>query len=165
MRRSGNRQEALGNKEIHLLFILSCLLSLALSLPFAGCGKKGDVRAPELVIPETIRSLTARQDKAGVALTWSRPTQYVDGQALKDLTSFVIFRKEIPPSCADCPVPYRQLTTVHVEDQEKFVKQKQYRFVDEQVQLKATYRYRISSQLKDGSLSEPSNEVEIVRGP
>jgi hypothetical protein len=62
-------------------------------------------------------------------------------------------------------VPYRQLTTVHVEDQEKFVKQKQYRFVDEQVQLKATYRYRISSQLKDGSLSEPSNEVEIVRGP
>jgi hypothetical protein len=121
--------------------------------------------APELVIPETIRNLTARQDKAGVALTWSRPTQYVDGQALKDLTSFVIFRKEIPPSCADCLVPYRQLITVYVEDQEKFVKQKQYRFVDEQVQPKATYRYRVSAQLKDGSLSEPSNEVEIVRGP
>ncbi|MBI2366124.1 MAG: hypothetical protein HYV01_14145 [Deltaproteobacteria bacterium] len=165
MRRSGNRQEALGNKENHLLCISSCLLSLALSLPFAGCGKKGDVRAPELVIPETIRSLTARQDKAGVALTWSRPARYVDGQALKDLTSFVIFRKEIPPSCADCPVPYRPLITVYVEDQEKFIKQKQYRFVDEQVQSKATYRYRVSSQLKDGSLSEPSNEVEIVRGP
>jgi hypothetical protein len=138
---------------------------LAVGLPLSGCGKKGNPLAPELVIPETIRNLTARHDKAGVTLTWSRPTQYVNGQALKDLTSFVIFRKEIPPSCADCPVPYRQLTTVYVEDQEKFTKQKQYRFVDEQVQSKATYRYRVSSQLIDGSLSEPSNEVEIVRGP
>ena len=165
MNRTGKRQQARGNRDIRLIFIFYCLLLLVFGLPLSGCGKKGDLRAPELVIPETIRNLTARQDKAGVALTWSRPTQYVDGQALKDLTSFVIFRKEIPPSCVDCPVPYRQLTTVHVEDQEKFVKQKQYRFVDEQVQLKATYRYRISSQLKDGSLSEPSNEVEIVRGP
>ena len=165
MNRTGKRQQARGMREIRLIFIFYCLLLLAFGLPLSDCGKKGDVRAPELVIPETIRSLTARQDKAGVALTWSRPTQYVDGQALKDLTSFVIFRKEIPPSCADCPVPYRPLTTVYVEDQEKFAKQKQYRFVDEQVQSKATYRYRVSSQLIDGSLSEPSNEVEITRGP
>lgn len=165
MNRTGKRQQARGMREIRLIFIFYCLLLLAFGLPLSGCGKKGDVRAPELVIPETIRSLTARQDKAGVALTWSRPTQFVDGQPLKDLTSFVIFRKEIPPSCADCPVPYRPLTTVYVEDQEKFTKQKQYRFVDEQMQPKATYRYRVSSQLIDGSLSEPSNEVEIVRDP
>jgi hypothetical protein len=54
---------------------------------------------------------------------------------------------------------------VYVEDREKFVKQKQYRFIDDQAQAKMTYRYRVSSQLKDGSLSEPSNEVEIARGP
>ncbi len=165
MNRTRKRQQARGMREVRLIFLFYCLLLLAFGLPLSGCGKKGDPRAPELVIPETIRSLTARQDKGGVALTWSRPTQYLDGQAIKDLTSFVIFRKEIPPSCADCPVPYRQLTTVYVEDQEKFIRQKQYRFVDEQVQSKATYRYRVSSQLIDGSLSEPSNEVEIVRGP
>jgi hypothetical protein len=100
-----------------------------------------------------------------VALTWSRPERYVDGRALTDLTSFVIFRKDILPSCADCPVAYRPLTTVFVEDREKFVQQKQYRFIDDQAQAKMTYRYRVSSQLKDGSLSEPSNEVEIARGP
>jgi len=165
MNRTGKRQQTRGKREIRLIFIFYCLLLLVFSLPLSGCGKKGDLRAPELVIPETIKNLTARQDKAGVALTWSRPTQYVDGQALKDLTSFVIFRKDISPSCADCPVAYRPLTTVDVEDQEKFVKQKQYRYIDDQVQPKVTYRYRISSQLKDGSLSEPSNEIEIVRGP
>ena len=165
MNRTGNRQQSIGNREIRLIFIFCCLLSLAFGLPLSGCGKKGSPLAPELVIPETIRNLTARQDKTGVALTWSRPERYVDGKSLTDLTSFVIFRKDISPSCADCPVPYRPLTTVYVEDREKFVKQKQYRFIDDQAQAKMIYRYRVSSQLKDGSLSEPSNEVEIVRGP
>jgi hypothetical protein len=101
----------------------------------------------------------------GVALTWRRPTEYVDGSELKDLAGFLIYRKDISPTCPDCPVPYRPLTTLDVEDQERFVKQKQYRYVDEEVQDKMTYRYRVSSQLRDGSLSQPSNEVEISRGP
>jgi len=137
------------------------LMFVLLSL---GCGKKGDPRAPELVAPRVIDNLTATQTPNGVVLTWTKPTQYVDGRAITDLTSFVIFRKDMSPTCVDCPVPYRPLTTVDVEDQERFVKQKQYRYVDEEVQDKMTYRYRVSSQLKDGSLSEPSNEVEITRG-
>ena len=130
-----------------------------------GCGKKGDPRAPELATPKPITNLSARTERAGIVLTWNRPTEYVDGQALKDLASFVIFRKDISPTCADCPVAYRPLTTVGVEDREKFVKQKKYSYVDEQAMPNMTYRYRVSSQLLDGSLSEPSNEVEVVRGP
>ena len=132
---------------------------------FLGCGKKGDLRAPELATPKVIENLRATSVPNGVALTWGRPTEYVDGKELKDLMGFVIFRKDISPTCVDCPVPYRPLTTVDLEDREKFVKQKQYRYVDEEVQPKMIYRYRVSSQLKDGSLSEPSNEVEIARGP
>jgi hypothetical protein len=129
----------------------------------SGCGKKGDPRAPELATPKTINNLTARSGPGGIILTWSRPTEYVDGTALKDLASFVIFRKEVSQSCPDCPVPYRQLTTVNVEDRDKFAQQKQYRYDDQEVRPKAIYRYRISSQLLDGSLSAPSNEIEIVR--
>jgi hypothetical protein len=143
------------------------LVALALMpvLFLSGCGKKGDPRAPELATPRVIENLRATSVPNGVALTWSRPTEYVDGSALKDLVGFVIFRKDISPTCVDCPVPYRPLTTVDIEDREKFVKQKQYRYVDEEAQQKITYRYRVSSQLKDGSLSEPSNEVEITRAP
>jgi len=131
----------------------------------SACGKKGDPRAPELVTPETINNLTAQQDRAGISLTWSRPARYVGGGAVNDLVSFVIFRKEISQTCRDCPVPYRPLTTVYVEDRERFVKQKQYRYIDTEVQPNAIYRYRVSSQLIDGTLSAPSNEIEIVRGP
>ena len=133
---------------------------------FSGsCGKKGDLRAPELATPKIITNLSANSGATGVVLTWSRPTEFVDGRGIKDLASFIIFRKEVAPTCPDCLVPYRPLATVGVEDREKFVKQRQYRYVDEEAQPKTTYRYRVSSQLSDGSLSEPSNEVEITRGP
>jgi hypothetical protein len=139
------------------------LLVLMLIVAGSACGKKGDPRAPELATPKLITNLTARSTADGVALTWNRPTEYVDGSALKDLASFVIFRKEISQSCLDCPVPYRQLTTVNVEDREKFVRLKQYRFDDREVRANTIYRYRVASQLFDGSLSGPSNEVEITR--
>lgn len=142
-------------------FILGGLIVL-LSI---GCGKKGEPRAPELAMPQLIKNLTAKPDRNGIVLTWSRPTEYVDGKPLTDLTGFVIFRKDLSPTCPECPVPYRPLTAVNVEDREKFVKQKQYRFIDENVQSQMIYRYRVSSQLKDGSLSNPSNEVEATRGP
>jgi hypothetical protein len=139
------------------------LLALLLAVSGSACGKKGDPRAPELATPKLITNLVARPVADGVALTWNRPTEYVDGSEIKDLASFVIFRKEISKSCLDCPVPYRQLTTVNVEDREKFARLKQYRFDDREVRANAIYRYRVASQLFDGSLSGPSNEVEITR--
>jgi hypothetical protein len=138
---------------------------VALALLTAGCGKKADPRAPELATPVRITNLRAQSVATGISLTWTRPGEDVEGRQLKDLASFVIFRKDLSQSCLDCPVPYRQLTTVSVEDRERFVKQKQYRYIDDAVQPKAVYRYRVSSQLLDGSLGEPSNEIEIVRGP
>jgi hypothetical protein len=140
------------------------VFALLIAVAGLGCGKKSDPRAPELSTPKTITNLTARSGPAGIILTWSRPTEYTDGTALKDLASFVIFRKEVSQSCPDCPVPYRQLTTVNVEDRNKFAQQKQYRFDDQEVQPKAIYRYRVSAQLLDGSLGAPSNEVEVIRG-
>jgi hypothetical protein len=141
-------------------------LVLLLCMAFwSACGRKGDPRAPELVSPKTIDNLRAQTSPNGVTLTWSRPAQSIDGRDLKDLSSFVIFRKELSPTCLECPVPYRQLTTVFVEDNEKFIKQRQYRFVDQEVRPQAVYRYRVSSQLSDGSLGGPSNEVEVKRGP
>ena len=127
------------------------------------CGKKDFPRAPELISPKPVTNLAARPVADGIVLTWNRPTEYINGTEIKDLASFVIFRKEVSPSCLDCPVPYRQLTTVNVEDRERFVKQKQYRYDDLETRPNTMYRYRVSAQLLDGSLSAPSNEVEITR--
>src|ERR1043166_4928577 len=142
-----------------LAFVAWVLLVLAV-----GCGKKGDPRAPELAAPQPIKNLSAKGSPNGVILTWNRPDRYVDNREIKDLASFVIYRKEIPPACPECVAPYKPLTKVFVEDRERFVKQKQYRYVDEEAQPTTTYRYRVSSELSDSTLSEPSNEVEAMRG-
>jgi hypothetical protein len=54
---------------------------------------------------------------------------------------------------------------VNIEDQEKFIKKRQFRFVDQELKPQTTYRYRVFSQLTDGSLSDPSNEVEVSWRP
>jgi hypothetical protein len=139
---------------------------LAVALVFLlGCGKKGDPRAPELAVPQTIRDLKAEAQDKGIALSWGRPTQYVDGKALRgDLAAFVVFRKDVPRACPDCPVPFRERAKVSVEDQQKFVQKKRFAFLDGELTPQTIYRYRVFSQLTDGSLSDPSNEVEVTWG-
>lgn len=129
------------------------------------CGKKGDPRIPELATPARISDLKAQADRRGIVLTWSRPTRYIDGKELRELAGFVIFRKGLPQGCPECPAPYRERTSVDVEDQQKFIKKRQFRFVDEELSPQTIYRFRVSSKLTDGSLSDPSNEVEVAWRP
>jgi hypothetical protein len=150
-----------GKKGIYFLLLIF-YFCLAL---FAACGKKGDPRAPELVVPEPIKDLRVAPDTGGVALTWSRPARSIDGKELRDLAAFVVFRKDLPTGCPECPAPYRERATLDVEDQQKFMKTKRFRFVDQDLAPKMVYRYRVFSKLKDGSLSDPSNEAEISWRP
>ena len=142
--------------------LVAIFLLGAAALAVVACGKKAAPRAPELAVPETIKDLRAQPDKGGIALTWSRPMQYQDGKALRDLAGFVIFRKEVSSTCPECPAPYRERASVNVEDQERFMKKKQFRFVDQELQPQTTYRYRVFTKLMDESLSDPSNEVEAA---
>jgi hypothetical protein len=158
MKKEGIRRKTLSDSQIRKFLPVACCL---LALAFFACGKKGDPRAPELALPEPIKDLRARAEARGISLTWSRPTRYVGGRELRDLAAFVVFRLEISSGCPDCPAPYRERTTLNVEDQEKFMKKKQLAFVDEELMPQTIYRYRVFSQLRDGSLSNPSNEVEI----
>jgi hypothetical protein len=138
------------------------VLGSILALSGIGCGAKGALRAPQGAVPEPITDLRAKAGTQGVVLTWGRPTRYVDGKELNDLASFVIFRKEVVKDCPQCPSPYRQLATVDVEDQQKFMKRKQFGYVDQEVKTGMVYRYRVFSKVADGSMSDPSNEAEVT---
>jgi hypothetical protein len=140
--------------------LLLCVAVLSLA-----CGKKGPPRAPELATPEPITDLKAEVQPKAVVLTWSRPMRYVDGKELRDLAGFVIFRKDVAASCPTCPAPYRELASVGVEDQERFVKKKRFALADQELIRDRIYHYRVFSQLRDGSLSEPSNEAQAVWRP
>jgi len=143
---------------IGILFFVAFLLVVS-------CGRKGPPRAPELAVPETIKDLKAEAGGGGIALTWSRPTRYLDGKTLDDLAGFVVFRKEITQACPECPAPYRERVTLPVEDQQKFIKKQKFRYVDGELTPQVNYVYRIFSRLMDGSLSDPSNEAKLTWRP
>jgi hypothetical protein len=89
----------------------------------------------------------------------------LDGKEIHDLAGFLIFRQEPPEGCPQCPAPFRERASISVEDREKFIKTKRFRFVDQEMKPQAVYRYRVISRLTDGSLSDPSNEAEITWRP
>jgi len=162
-RKRGGRSGA-WRRSLPQISVIGILFFVA-ALFVASCGRKGSPRAPELAVPETIKDLKAEAGGGGIALTWSRPTRYLDGKSLDDLAGFVVFRKEITQACPECPAPYRQRVTLNVEDQQKFIKKQKFRYVDGELTPQVNYVYRVFSRLMDGSLSEPSNEVKLTWRP
>lgn len=121
-----------------------------------GCGRKTAPRPPELVQPEVIESLAARNAEGGIALTWKRPTRYADGSRMLDLAGF-----EIQRSTGDGP--FSVLTVLRVGDSDRFRQIRNFRYLDTAVTDGVRYRYRIVSFTLDRYFSRPSNIAEALR--
>jgi len=133
--------------------IAIALLALA---TFAHCGRKTDVKPPELVAPEVVEDVQAHNGDKGIRLTWRRPTQYVDGSTMTDLGGFRIERSRDGE-------PFTLLAEVPVTDRERFRKTRRFRIVDTDVESKHEYRYRVRAFTLDGHTSRASNLAGLVR--
>ncbi len=79
------------------------------SLLFLGsCGYKDHPVPPDTVVPEAIEDLRYETDEKGVTLTWSYPMETIRGTEIEDLSSFELYRAEVPLKdyCANCPIPF-----------------------------------------------------------
>jgi hypothetical protein len=85
------------------IFLLGASVLLA-----GGCGYKNYPVPPETVVPVPIVDLLYRADDKEVQLTWSYPVKTIKGSVLEDITSFELYRAEIPLEdyCGTCPVPF-----------------------------------------------------------
>jgi hypothetical protein len=142
------------------------LLSISVSLFFlSACGRKTDVRPPELVAPEPVGDLTLEVTDTAIQLHWGRPQKYVDGSDMDDLGGFVVLRATQNGQGKEGA--FAQLATVPVEDRDRFRKAKKFSYTDEQLTAGTLYRYRVEAFTLDGYYSSPSNTVELVwqKGP
>ena len=134
-----------------LLVVLLAAGSLSLA-----CGRKTVVKAPELVAPERIQSLSASNGPDGIRLTWARPVKYADGSRMYDLGSFRVERSAASGQ-------FLPLATVEVTDRERLRQERQYGWIDADTVLGQTYQYRVISVTTDAYVSQPSNIVTIER--
>ncbi len=137
--------------------MLAAAGSLAAAGALPGCGRKGAVKPPQLVVPAPIEDLAAGNQVEGVALTWSRPTDYADGTRMNDLGGFTVQR------AAGGTTSFSTIATLPVTDRERFRQVKRFRTADAAVDAGVTYRYRVVSFTVDGYASAPSNIASVTR--
>ena len=139
-----------------------CIM-LFIILLLAGCGKKGPLVPPEALVPAPIGDLRVEQKGEQFLISWSRPAAQEGGAALKDLAGFRVFKREVlPPAedCEECPAAYRLVASVDLEyPQGVMVTGNRYLFPDGDLAEGKTYRYKVLSVQKDGTMSRASNRA------
>ena len=85
------------------------LLGISL-LPAGGCGYKNAPVPPASVVPQPIEDLRYTVSDKGMQLTWSYPVKSIKGSVLEEISSFELYRAEIPLEefCGNCPVPFAE---------------------------------------------------------
>ena len=139
---------------IALRTVIAIAICAAVALP--GCGVKSAPIAPEYAAPARILDLRAESAFGGIKLTWTRPTQYVGGHAMRDLSGFVLKR-------ADGDGPMIALVKFPVTDQERFQVEEEFSYLDGETQMGGRYRYAIIAEAQGGYFGPASNEVDITR--
>lgn len=134
--------------------VVVVVVGAAIGLP--GCGVKSAPIPPEYARPERILDLRAEADAGGIKLTWSRPTRYVGGHSMRDLSAFVIKR-------ADGDGPMTALVKIPVADQERFRLEEEFSYLDGEARMGNRYRYTVTAEAAGSYHGDPSNEVEFTR--
>lgn len=135
---------------------LILLVTAALCMAYAGCGRKTAPRPPADVLPETITDLKAKVTPEGIQLSWRRPRQYTGGDKMSDLGGFWIQRADAPGA------EFETIATVEVDDLERFQQIKRFRYLDADVDADHSYRYWVVSFTLDRYVSAPSN-IAVAR--
>jgi hypothetical protein len=142
------------NRAKWLTFAL--MIAALASAVFLGCGVKSPPISPEAARPEKILGLEAANAKDGIRLSWDRPETYSGGQKMRDLGGFTISR-------AQEGKPVEKIGDIQVYDEGRFQAQHTFTFIDGATIPGKTYHYQVTSSTSDGYVSEPSNDVTVVR--
>lgn len=141
---------SLGARGAALLIVVAGIVALP------ACGRKTEVKPPELVAPAAIDTLVATNAGDGIHLTWRRPRTYVDGARMTDLGSFRVDR-------LIGQGPFSTVATIPVTDQERIQQERRFRWIDTNTVVGESYLYRVYSSTTDGYVSRSSNLIAIER--
>src|SRR5262249_19986998 len=148
--------QAMNSRSRPSLWSLLSLLSLSSLLLTLACGRKTDVKPPELIAPDIVNSVTATNIRDGVRIGWARPRVYAAGTTMRDLAGFRVERSQGDG-------PWQPLATVPVVDRDKFRQARHFQHVDAGAQLGERYRYRVFAFTEDAHTSHASAIAEVVR--
>jgi predicted small lipoprotein YifL len=90
-------------------------LAAALLLFVPACGKKGPLRPPLRLVPQTAEGLRASQRGARIILEWTQPDAYNDGSRLDGIAAVEVWEGAAPDDFPASARLVRSLTTAELE--------------------------------------------------
>lgn len=163
--RKGERRPAAGTlirsrAGTRLAGMVTAAALAAAALAIEGCGNKAPPRPPQYVRPKRIDDLKATPIASGIRLTWTRPSEMVDGSDLPDLDGILIRRATVEErSVQPRDLAFATIATIHLDDRERFSKVRSMSYDDRDVVAGRAYVYRAIAFTLDRYFSTPSPPV------
>jgi predicted small lipoprotein YifL len=140
----------------------ACLLFIALSI--TGCGRKGPLIYPDLLVPAAPSNVSVQQSGNFMKLSFVIPSKDMAGRTITGLSGITVVKRDEPsglgPVCNSCPSDFLPFRTINLDlltpDTQRYGRLLVLQ--DGAVQKGRTYTYRVSAVSKDnqqGAVSAP----------
>lgn len=140
-------------------------LLLGASFLFAGgCGYKDLPVAPSSVVPEPISDLLYNVNDKGLQLTWSYPVKTIQGTPISEVSSFDLYRAEVPLAdfCGGCPIPFGKAIEVDGGVSYDGTLRRKMTYETNALQSGYKYFYKVKSRTSWLAASDDSNVITFV---
>ncbi len=132
-----------------------------------GCGKRGALIYPDMLLPAAPAAVTARQSGAAVKLSFNLPAKDRAGRGLKGLSGIKVFRREAEtgqgPACNACTADFALLKQLYLDVPDSAVQ----RFgdlmvvMDSSVREGVDYTYRVVPVTRDSVDGAASEQITV----
>ena len=148
------------NKE---LLRIGLLATVSLTL-LGGCGFKNQPVSPQAVVPKAVTDLGYTMSDKGVRLTWSFPVETIRGTTIDDISTFMLYRAEIPLEeyCGNCPIPFSEPQEVEAGPTLDGTTRRQAAFDADMLLSGYKYFYKVQSRTSWWAASDDSNIISFV---
>jgi predicted small lipoprotein YifL len=146
-------------------------VSLCLTLVLAGCGKKGPLVYPEMLIPAAPSNLNVQQTGSSLKVSFTLPSKDLAGRRISAISGVAVFKRDVSAalkqSCTSCPDDYALFRKMHLETLPAGTQRYGDMMVlmDDDVATGRSYTYRVSTTLSgnlEGASSLPATAALVA---
>jgi len=142
------------------------LLIFMVLLSASGCGKKGPLLYPDMLVPAAVSALTASQSGTNVKISFELPDKDLAGRPLRDLAGATVFKRVESslqqPDCPACTDDFRLFRKIYLDLPETTrIYGNKMVLMDGETRINTAYSYYVVPFARDNSTGANSAPVRV----
>ena len=135
-------------------------------LSVSGCGKKGPLLYPDMLVPAAVSSLTAIQSGENVKIAFELPEKDLAGRTIRDLAGVTVFKRAESslqqPDCPTCTDDFHLFRKIYLDLPDTTqIYGKKVVLLDGETSLNAAYSYYVTPFVRDNTTGASSAQVRV----